>query len=580
MERKIRYLSLLFPAKYRHENRWASIILFAHVLFIMWLWTPVSTGPDSNGYYVQTRLLADEGRLWTEHEQPFQFISPHWLMVGNNVLISRYPPGLPLLQAIPYWLFGTGYTLLNPLFISGTLLAVYLLTRKWVGKPWALLALLITAVNPVMNSWAFQGDAHPAVVFFMVYGLLAIEYWRKNKSWIGLIPMALWMGMIPTFRYPEALYIPAFSLFIWYEQRWSLRGFLQGMLFGGIAFLPLLGVYAYNQYFFGTFGETGYGSGSALFSLWFFILKFIPYILMIIGYGVAVFSILGMAGLVWLCRIKDTRSIGILLTGIIVPVTLLYMAYYFFDGTMRFLMPTFPLYIIAGVWYLKYLHATYPSKMEKWSPRIIALTLIVCLIECGFAIPSKIWIQKDIYDVSQRISRIVPKNHVLIAPHHIQNQMDFLGGWKLVDASILSGRNRHRPGMPGKQEGKPDQGSSMILGGLDPSFMDKMMQHDKQQEIRKCYRDNKTNRVTSKFWQDLKKWMGNQKTFYWFGTEEQMRSQLPNEFSLKGISEIKMPAGGFHRSPPPGPPPVRPRDPTNDDKGRFVTNWILAKISL
>jgi hypothetical protein len=567
-----------------HSDRWALVILTAHVLTMILLWSPASTGPDTNGYYVQTRLLGDEGRLWTEYEIPFQYISQHWLVVNDDTLVSRYPPGIAILQVVPYWLFGSGFTLLNPILTSGTLLGVYLLARRWVGGQWALIAMGIAALNPVMNSWAFEGDSHPAVVFFLIWGIFAIISWSQKQGWFSLIPIALWMGMIPTFRYPEALYIPAFSLFIWAHQDWSRRGFLQGTLLGIVGLIPLLMVYLYNQSFFGDFGETGYGTGEKLFSFWYFIQKMIPYPLMIIGYGVTGFSILGMAGLVWLCKHKENRSIGILFCGIIIPITLLYMAYFFFDGPMRFLMPTFPLYIIAGVWYLKYLHTTYPERMHVWTPRIVALTLAVGMIESGFTVTVKVSEQATIYRSAQQIAQFVPKDNVLIAPENIQNQLDFLGGWKLVNESIIQGRDDHRPGMPPINERHPNEDPNRPHRGPQPRqdpFMDELTQSNHYRTIREYYQSDQPGTLSQHAIDDLKKWSEKERAFYWLGELDTLKQTLPEEFSIELITELKAPQGRHHGPPgnhrPPGPPRRGPQnrndEPVDKTLALVMVSW-------
>ena len=65
-------------------------------------------------------------------------------------------------------------------------------------------------------------------------------------------------------------------------------------------------------------------------------------------------GVLGMAGL---CLSRGTRRTGLLFLLLVVPTTLLYMAYYWAPegmamGTMRFLLPTFACYVVAGVWAL------------------------------------------------------------------------------------------------------------------------------------------------------------------------------------------------------------------------------------
>lgn len=540
---------------FSHEA-WAALLITVHLAVMIFFWVPVSSGPDSNGYYIQTRLLVEEGQLWAPREQMLQYISPHWLVVVDDMLISRYPPGMAFIQAIPYWLTGTGVTLVNPMLTTGTLVAVFLLARRWVGSRWGFLALLFAALNPVANAWTYMGDAHPAVSFFLMWGLYFLDRWSERRAWWPLVLIGLWFGMIPTFRYPEVLYLCGVTLFVAATGRWSLRALAQAFVIGLAGILPLIAVYSYNYWMFGGVGETGYGTGEHLFSLWNFLFKLFPYLGMILGYGVAGFAALGMVGMVWLCRQNETFPCGILLAGIVVPITVLYMAYFFFDASLRFLMPTLFLYILAGVMFLKYWIEHSEGWVRRWTPTFVAASLLLCLVETGIGFSITATGHSATVEATRVIQEHVPRHSVVIAPSSIQSQLDFVGGWKLVDASVISWRQGftgmppQRPeGFHAEQRGIRER-PSPHPGGMDGGLMEELMQVDVRKEIHKRYRSEKPGTVSPLFWQDVKAWANGQHKVYWVGIPEEIESLCGGQFEMTPIAEFEEPRGGMAGGPP------------------------------
>ena len=67
---------------------------------------------------------------------------------------------------------------------------------------------------------------------------------------------------------------------------------------------------------------------------------------------------MGIVGIASMICIRGARALGAMLALVCVPMLLLYMAYYWAPqmnsaATMRFLLPTFPAYVLAGIAYRK-----------------------------------------------------------------------------------------------------------------------------------------------------------------------------------------------------------------------------------
>ena len=107
--------------------RWPLYVALAitvlHFLWLAWHRAPAIMSPDANGYVVQARLIAEEGRTGFAASSPAQYIGMHWLRTESGVYHSRYPAGLPLLFAAAWKAGGLSAALwINPLLASATVL--------------------------------------------------------------------------------------------------------------------------------------------------------------------------------------------------------------------------------------------------------------------------------------------------------------------------------------------------------------------------------------------------------------------------------------------------------------------------
>src|SRR4051812_19445645 len=147
-----------------------AIVLIAYVALLARNFAPAITEPDDNGYFAQGTLLAQTGRTWFTPESDAQYIGMHWLVTPGEQFISRYPPGLAVVIAVVYKLFGYKASLLvNPALACLTLVAMFLLARRLVATGWALVATAVLAFNPHFVHHALSGDSHIGVTFAITW---------------------------------------------------------------------------------------------------------------------------------------------------------------------------------------------------------------------------------------------------------------------------------------------------------------------------------------------------------------------------------------------------------------------------
>ena len=289
------------------------ILVAVHLLFLALFFGPAISTPDANGYMAQARLIAREGRTDIAVESPAQYVGDHWMPVAEGRYYGQYPPGLPALLAAVFRPFGPYATLwVIPVMGSLSLLGLYLVVRKWVGPSWALLAAVLMAVNPFANQHALGADSHTAVCFFLIWALYGLIRWEPSRSpgWAAVVGICL--GVIPTIRYAETLFLIPFGVYVAFspprDGRWW-KSVLAGI---GCASVPLIALGVRNQEAFGAFWKTGYSvSGEQTgFGLGYFIRHAIPYLLMLLVLGIALVFPVGVKGMVELCKRPDTRRRG------------------------------------------------------------------------------------------------------------------------------------------------------------------------------------------------------------------------------------------------------------------------------
>src|SRR6185369_6086029 len=90
-----------------------------------------------------------------------------------------------------------------------------------------------------------------------------------------------------------------------------------------------------------------------------------------------------------------SRPLGLALALFTVPMLMLYMAYYWAPqmnsaATMRFLLPTFPAYILAGIWML----STFLESAPRGARIAVPMTLVAMQL---------LWGTSDLLSETQRI---------------------------------------------------------------------------------------------------------------------------------------------------------------------------------
>ncbi|MHC9543158.1 MAG: glycosyltransferase family 39 protein [Vulcanimicrobiota bacterium] len=504
------------------------VLVILHFFFLLSFFRPVLTTPDANSYYVMTRLIATRGTTECRPESPLQYLGPHWKCLRDNAYYCSHAPGLSVFCAPLFRFGGPGAALLlTPLLASLSLFLIFLIVRMWVGPRWGLPAAALMALNPVLNEHALFQDSHAAVCFFLLLGTYLLLKWKKNPgAGIAFSAGVAW-GIIPTVRYAEVIFPVAAMIYLILHiktEKKALRSILSFLAGVAVPIVPLL---IRNQLVYGAFWKTGYmvtGEQHA-FGWDYFTQYYLAYLQKMMSEGCAFILPLGILGIVLLFFHHTTVKEGLLFLLLTLPTTLLYMAYYWPPDpqSMRFLLPTFCIYTVAGLWMLRVL-VGHDRRMY------LGTVLTILAVTAAWGIPlsmSAMGHLKSTGTVLTNVMSVLEKNaepgSILIACDGISQHVEYTGKWRLAEfrsvESLFS----------------PEQNNPTS----SPPFSPEMLLRNR--EGRERYGNKSGDELMELFRGDVWKWAGENRKVYLLLKKEQCSAferHLTAGESLEKIDEI------------------------------------------
>ncbi|MEI6463784.1 MAG: glycosyltransferase family 39 protein [Verrucomicrobiota bacterium] len=552
------------PAYRPRLGLYAAVVLA--VLHLGWLGyhlAPAIMSPDANGYVVQARLMAEAGRTSLAPSSPVQYIGMHWLETEGGTFHSRYPAGLPVLFAAAWKLGGLGAALwVNPLLASATLLLVFLLARRLVSDPYALVAAAVVATVPVTNQHALDADAHIAATFFLVAGVLALLRFAATRGPLPGILAGVLLGAVPAIRYPEAIVGVTLAAWLLWRVRPVLR--LWPAVLG--AALPIAVLCGHNTVAYGAFWRTGYAltNEQTGFGFGYFFAHALPYLQALGGQGLALMFAFGVAGIAALGFEPRRRPEGLLFAGLVVPLVLLYMAYYFGGGGMgaaagnlRFLIPTFPFIAVAGVWLLARFAEGNGAAGRAAVVVVVVLQLIVGL---GGSVPLLLAAKASLAAAARVrgvAEREIPAGSVVIVERQLAESLDAAGRWKLVDESLVGGGGFGPGGTMAGREG------GAMGPERDADDAPSPMQRGKNRAQQERYSGLTPRARRDRIWSDVITWAGEKPVFWLARSVALVDETLPAKADYRTVATVPAPmmmgpgGGGGPNGGPPGMMPGR-----------------------
>jgi hypothetical protein len=429
----------------------AALVIGLYGLYLVTCAAPAVTGPDDHGYWLMGRLLAEGHGTSLAIVDEMQYIGPHWLEAAPGRAVCRYPPGLAVLVAFVTRCAGPHATyLINPCLAVLTLLGVYLIGCRLLRPAFCLVPVLAVLVLPTFSRYALFCDAHMAVTACLAWGVYGLILWRESGCrplYLSLASLAL--GVIPTLRYADTALIPAFGAFVLMGRKDCRRFLLQSVGALLCALLPVVPLLIYNTVVFGEPWRTGYSLSGEQTAFGFseFSRHALLYLRWLHSDGLGIFFALGCVGMLVLCLHNHDRPLGVTLVVLVCLHLGLVSSYYWASShdpvsTMRLLLPTFPLYALAGTCFLEQVSS---RQDPAWQKVVVGTVLVLHVAWGGFATireTQAISAEKHLLAaLSARLSGVVRPGDVVVAAPEVLNQLGVEGLCRIADPAFVTDRS-------------------------------------------------------------------------------------------------------------------------------------------
>ena len=414
----------------------ACLLALVTALWLFAWWEPVPTGADASGYYVPGRMRATGASPVLVPSSPAQYVGRHWLDAGDGTFVSRYPPGVSYLVSLLYRAGGRAVAAaLNPLLAALLVFLVVVWARRLVPLAHALAAGAIVASLAAFAEQSLLGFSHLPTATALLAAVLFADRWHARPGLPDALLAGLFAGVIPALRYPEALLTVVLGLWALAHLRSARHAAtLPAMLLGAV--VPVGIVLAYNTRLFGSPFGTAYAfTGEAGgFGAGYFVRHVVPY-LGTLARNLGPSLLAGSAGLFLLWKREGIAGRAPLLAALAASMTVAYMAFFWPFADVRFLLPTLPLWVVAGVYFTA--SAGSPRVGRLMLGALVASHALMFVVD---TLPRTRRIARfadRMRLATEAVSRNVPRGSVVIAPAPYASLMEYHGDWKLAEWTLL-----------------------------------------------------------------------------------------------------------------------------------------------
>lgn len=352
-------------------------------------------GADSYGYVSASQLLRS-GHLvapapiaeWLSAENRLRLASPlGWApAAGGNGIVPTYPLGLPIVMAVFSAVAGSqAVYFVAPVLALVTLFLVYRVGCQWFDREIALVAVALTAWNPVFLTYAKQPMSDgPAAFWIMLAIALALRASPASALGAGLAAGAAVMTR-PVLLIAAAM-VPVIAVGIPRLRAGAIGRAIGSVWVGAAAGLvAMLGIQMFLQnVLYGSPFASGYGSTESLFS--------VTYLTANLGiYGRQIWFALGalwLAGLALGVQVTPPplRWRLFAVAGAVVAPYLVYLPFDHWE-TLRFLLP--------GLVPLTLIVAAGAMRLARIAPNPWTIAVFIVVLLAGYTARSEILLRRS-----------------------------------------------------------------------------------------------------------------------------------------------------------------------------------------
>lgn len=386
------------------------LILALHALAMGAYHVPVLANSDANGYHVCAKMLQQHGRCYQDAKDELSFLGEMWVVTDEGSIYPKYPPLYPAISAVVMTLFGDRAGLaVSPAFCWLAVLGAYVLSRALMSRGASLLVTWVVATSPVLCSLGVLPHSHAVSVGLLTWGYALFFHARRRVGRLALamfVGAGLLIGYSAGVRYTNVLL--ALPPLLWLALRLKQRGWAAAIAFGVGLAVPYAGMACYHWAAFGSPVKTAYSLTleQSAFGLSHFVRHLRLYPTAMVTHLLGPVFLLSCCGFVaaW---VRGWRR-GLFYTLWIVPLALVYMAYYWVIARhpvsfMRFYLPLVLPCTLLGVVFARDVLAAldFSAAAKRW------LIVAVVLCQTGWAVPTTVYELESRQGPNARILREV-----------------------------------------------------------------------------------------------------------------------------------------------------------------------------
>ncbi len=395
----------------RHSSRLIGAVALAAAIIAATFATRSAAGADASGYLSEAELLSKGAVFHYVHMFPY---SEHtwlttplgWIPRGSDVQTPSYPPGLPLLMAIPHQLAGINGA--TAVVIAAAAIAAWA-TGMIAGGAAGIIAALLLALSP---SFLYQSIQPMSDVPVTAAWMVCFLFLRGDKPLIAGIACAIAVLIRPNLA-PLAL-VP------WLVANRKLL-FAAPVAMAG-AFLAVM-----QFIWYGSPLRSGYGAADELFAL----ANIGPNAMRYANWLVASSPVLLLApfGFARIRREPPARPLG----AFSILVIAAYLIYAVFDdwSYLRFLLPAMAVFaIFAGIELVRWI-SRWPVSWR--APVFMAVALAVA----SHGLAAARW--RDTFKLADQLRRVEQVAHLI--NEQVPNEAVILSGEQSGSMRYYTGRS-------------------------------------------------------------------------------------------------------------------------------------------
>lgn len=176
------------------KNALAILLILIFITLALIAYFPFHNYPfcmDEYNYLYQAKIFT-KGILFIEVPEKFESFREEYMVLKDNKLFSKYPPGFPLLLSIGALLNIAG--LINPLIAIITLITLYYFVKTLLGTKYGLLSVILMSTTPYFLGYSASFFSQPTSLLLTTLIFFSVRQYELSSKGIYLLLLGIFSG--------------------------------------------------------------------------------------------------------------------------------------------------------------------------------------------------------------------------------------------------------------------------------------------------------------------------------------------------------------------------------------------------